>query len=284
MISEIIKQNKKNFTTLTSFLAVLHEYVECMTVGRDFEGISSVEIKKIYDTYKNTFCSNKNYYESYVQRKANDKGYYYERNGKYFLKSEIINSESLVNLVNYKNQIINLLGNNNIQLREFQYSIKKLIDDPNPSGCYVFIQELFKNKDFNNFGQLFEILSYSILKVYFDSFGFTLNRFSVSFSNDGGMDFISYQGIYQVTAGPSKEKAKNDLEKLIGVKRVIVITDCSDNIKNIYLENQNVTEVITETDLKEHFLGWLKLKNNSSNNHLLKIVKVFQYELSRETL
>jgi hypothetical protein len=284
MIAEIIENNKKNFTTLTSFLAVLHKYIECLKTGRTFEGISSIEIKRIYDEYKDLFSSNKNYYESYVQRKANDKGYYYERNGKYFIKPEIINNENLVDLSNYQQGIIDLLCNNNNRYRIFQDTIQQLLDNPHPSECYQFILELFKNKDFHNFGQLFEVLSYSILKVYFDSFGFTLNRFSVSFSNDGGMDFISYQGIYQVTAGPSKDKAKSDLEKLIGVKRVIVITDCSDNIKKIYLENPNVTEVITETDLKEHFLGWLKLKNSTSNNHLLKIVEVFKYELSRETL
>jgi hypothetical protein len=96
------------------------------------------------------------------------------------------------------------------------------------------------------------------------------------------MDFISFAGIYQVTAVSSKNKAQDDLIKLPDTKRVIVLNECSNNLIEIYKSDKNVTEVITAEDLKNHFLEWLHKKHTSTKNHLIKVMKVFSNEWNRE--
>jgi hypothetical protein len=121
------------------------------------------------------------------------------------------------------------------------------------------------------------------LKVYFESFGFGLKRFSVSFSNDGGMDFISANGIYQVTSSPAKGKIGDDLKKLPGTGRVMVLSTCTDAIRRKCYESENVTEIITSDDLKEHFMGWL-LKKDEKNPHFMRnILETIRVEMIRET-
>jgi hypothetical protein len=42
-----------------------------------------------------------------------------------------------------------------------------------------------------NRGEVFEVVSFAVLREYFRTFGFSLQRFSTTHANDGGMDFVA---------------------------------------------------------------------------------------------
>ena len=72
-----------------------------------------------------------------------------------------------------------------------------------------------------------------------------LRRFPFSFSNDGGMDFLSSSGVYQVTSSPSAQKIQSDLGKLPGIPRVMVLSHCPSVIRELCMNSEIVTEIIT---------------------------------------
>jgi hypothetical protein len=97
------------------------------------------------------------------------------------------------------------------------------------------------------------------------------------------MDFISANGIYQVTAMPTSNKIESDLNKLPGTSRVMVLTECSDQLYRRTVSNHFVTEVITRQDLKLHFLEWLFNKDMIEPRHMKSILETFKNEISRES-
>ena len=77
---------------------------------------------------------------------------------------------------------------------------------------------------------MFEVVSFAVLREYFRTFGFSLQRFSTTHANDGGMDFVASEAIYQVTTDESINKVRGDLAKSPGTKRVLVRPTLSDEV------------------------------------------------------
>src|SRR5438270_5648429 len=79
----------------------------------------------------------------------------------------------------------------------------KLVDE--------FLRDLGGNR-----GETFEVISYAILREYFRALGFVLQRFSTTHANDGGMDFVAGNAIYQVSINDSTKMLEDDLRKAPG--------------------------------------------------------------------
>lgn len=62
-----------------------------------------------------------------------------------------------------------------------------------------YIIEMLRNRETVRRGQAFEVTSFAILRTYLSALGFDLNRFSTTYSNDGGIDFAAQSAVYQVT-------------------------------------------------------------------------------------
>src|SRR5438094_7660798 len=84
-----------------------------------------------------------------------------------------------------------------------------------------------------NHGEMFEVVSFAVLREYFRAFGFSLQRFSTTQANDGGMDFVASNAIYQVTTDESVQKVKRDLAKSPGTQRVLVRPTVTDEIVSL---------------------------------------------------
>jgi hypothetical protein len=132
--------------------------------------------------------------------------------------------------------------------------------------------------------QIFEVVSFAVLHVYFFVLGFSLRRFSTTFANDGGMDFISERGIYQVTTGPTRTKIERDVAKLPKTARVLVAPAFSDTLRIVAQAHSTVLELIDRDDLRCHFLHWLYKKDVSRGAafHMQCVVKKALSELKRE--
>jgi hypothetical protein len=133
-----------------------------------------------------------------------------------------------------------------------------------------------------NHGEIFEVVSFAVLREYFRTFGFSLQRFSTTHANDGGMDFFASDAIYQVTTDASVEKLRRDLRKAPGTNRVMVRPTVTEEI--LELGEDSVLETIELRDLLSHFIMWLLVRDKRSKrpDHLQRILQIALEEFRRE--
>lgn len=133
-----------------------------------------------------------------------------------------------------------------------------------------------------NRGEILEVMSFAILKEYFRTFGFSLQRFSTTHANDGGMDFVAGDAIYQVTTDESSQKLLRDLAKAPGSKRVLVRPTRTSEISQ--LQQDDVLETVELKDLLDHFIGWLLGRDlqSKSARHLQQVLRIALNEFRRE--
>ena len=133
-----------------------------------------------------------------------------------------------------------------------------------------------------NRGEIFEVVSFAVLREYFRTFGFSLQRFSTTHANDGGMDFFAPDAIYQVTTDESVEKLRRDLRKSPGTKRVLVRPTVTEEI--LGLGEDKVLETIELKDLLGHFIAWLLGRDTrlKRSNHLQRVLQIALEEFRRE--
>lgn len=283
MLKEIIEKNKRNVTTLVVLYVMLDDFIKKASLGLAQDGLISVEISRNYSVIQERLRLKEDYYESYVQRKTGDRSLFDKTGDRYSIRRDLVSNLNIEELRQLNEQIIEILSKRNLFYAEFFAEITAIIEGSDRNASYNYILSMFNESRFRNFGQIFEVLSYSILKIYFESFGFELKRFSTSFSNDGGMDFLSSAGVYQVTSSPTKQKITDDLNKLPGIRRVLVLNECSERIRELCMRSENVTEIITSEDLKFHFLGWLYSRDLYNSKYMLMILDTIKTEMTRES-
>jgi hypothetical protein len=133
-----------------------------------------------------------------------------------------------------------------------------------------------------NRSEMFEVVSFAVLREYFRTFGFALQRFSTTHANDGGMDFVGGEAIYQVTTDESIQKVRRDLAKSPGTKRVLVRPTVTSEIDDLC--DGDVLETIELKDLLNHFIAWLLARDSRSrkSRHLQRILETALAEFRRE--
>ncbi len=133
-----------------------------------------------------------------------------------------------------------------------------------------------------NRGEMFEVVSFAVLREYFRTFGFSLQRFSTTHANDGGMDFVGGEAIYQVTTDESVQKVRRDLAKAPGTKRVLVRPTATPDVDELY--KGDVLETIELKDLLNHFISWLFARDTRSKQarHLQRVLEIALAEFRRE--
>jgi len=275
MLQRIIESNRQNITTLTTLYVVLKDFINTREHQAVYRGLLVREINVGYRIVAKEYGITQKFYFAYVERRARENDFFVERNRKYLIREDLVSGKSIGEINDLCVQIIECIEQNNEIYSAFFQEIDVLLEENKPGNGFNYILGLFDERRFRNFGQVFEVLSFSILKEYFDSLGFGLKRFSVSYSSDGGMDFISANGIYQVTTMNSKNKIEGDLKKIPGTKKVLVLTNCTEINLTRYLGSTDVTEIITTEDLKNHFLGWLNNRDRLNTHHINSILIPF---------
>ena len=143
------------------------------------------------------------------------------------------------------------------------------------------VEEYLKNYNKDG-GENFEIISYAVLREYFASFGFRLQRFSTTHSNDGGMDYVGGDCIYQVSTDGGLAKLEGDLAKAPDIKRVIV----RPHLDAAAMKRTDDADLarVELGDLLTHFVGWLLARDTKSKRarHLQAILQVALSEFRRE--
>lgn len=284
-LADEVNKKKDKYTFVITVLVLLEYEIDCIKKSRPIEGLELKAIRERFNEYARKYNKGR-FFNSYVQRHSQYGGVFTEKSdGKFAIKKNLIARQSAQKLIDLRNHILQKFEAIQAGKERVVDSLHTLADSDDKQQQFQCLNNMILQKieiEGVNKGQLFEVLSFAILSTYFESFGFSLKRFSTTFSNDGGMDFISGDAVYQVTACANQNKINEDLKKLPGTRRVLVVPE-----KNFDLSKSNFSEIlscITRKDLSNHFLAWLYEQDNAQQdlNYLKDVLVITKNELNRD--
>jgi len=248
----------------------------------DFQGITEREIEVRFKELSATF-NGSDYHSTYLHRRLGPKGFLEERNGRYRIQELLLAPVSKADLASL---CAELTASVRSEFERRQERIARLegagaLPDEDIETRLAIVDQ-FLSELTGNRGESFEVMSYAILREYFRCLGFALQRFSTTHANDGGMDFVAGQAIYQVSVDESLKKIQDDLRKSPGTSRVLVrpreITEF------VELTRRGVLTTIDVRDLLGHFAAWLVARDTKSNRsiHLQNVIRTAIEEFKRE--
>lgn len=280
-ISDILLRHAGQRTVLGVALPVLQAMIRALEAGESFPGLTSKEIELGFKRLGERYIRSE-FHPTYLQRRLGPTGFFEVSNLHYRFRPDTLEGVSL-------KQLIGLLAQLEDSLKSAYEARQALIAefealDRLPSTS---IRERHSAVDkylssiSGNRGENFEVVSFAILREYFRTFGFDLRRFSTIHANDGGMDFVAGNAIYQVTVDESASKVRRDLKKLPGTKRVLVRPSITEQFAADL--GDEVLETIELRDLLDHFLAWLLRRDGEAKGtHLQGIVRIALEEFRRE--
>ena len=157
--------------------------------------------------------------------------------------------------------------------------IQALIDNGTFEEKRTYVAEMLTDREAVKRGQAFEVASFAVLNTYLYALGFSLNRFSTTYSNDGGIDFVAQNAVYQVTTKLSERKFDEDIKKVTGKERVLIYKDLTRDFNMEHLNHDLVINHIGKDELLG-FLDYLVTKNADRFLHL--VLNVMKAEFLRE--
>ncbi len=278
----ILRRHLGQRTVLGVAIPILEDYILAAKAGRTSEGLAEKEIAEGFNLLATQFIHS-DYHSTYIARRLGKAGFLDLTNGKYRLRPSLLADATVEELERLKHELLVSLRS---AYEQRQGAIKRLENvcllPPDHVGERLALVEEYLSHITGNRGEIFEVVSFAVLREYFRTFGFSLQRFSTTHANDGGMDFFAGDAIYQVTTDESIEKLRRDLRKAPGTKRVLVRPTVTEEI--LTLGEDKVLETIELKDLLSHFIAWLlaRDKRSKESNHLQRVLQIALEEFRRE--
>jgi hypothetical protein len=242
-------------TVLGVAIPILNDYLLASRAGRIPEGLNEKQIEEGFRQLASEFLHS-DFHSTYIARRLGRAGFLDLADGMYRLRPSLLVNTTCEELEQLRDE---LMGSLRSAYEQRQTAIKRLEEICSlPSdrvGERLALVEEYLSHLSGNRGEIFEVVSFAVLREYFRTFGFSLQRFSTTHANDGGMDFFAGDAIYQVTTDESIEKLRRDLRKAPGTKRVLVRPTVTEEI--LELGEDKVLETIELKDLLSHFITWL---------------------------
>jgi hypothetical protein len=281
-IVDVLRRHLGERTVLCVAIPILRGYAKSLRLSAPFDGLTEKEIANGFRELTKTF-GNSDYHSTYIQRRLGPRGFLETVRAKYRFRPSLIETVSAETLELLESELTGSLRTaferRQVFIRELEQTVRLPNDQIQPRSALVadYLKQITGNG-----GEMFEVVSFAVLREYFRTFGFSLHRFSTTHANDGGMDFVATEAIYQVTADESIQKVRKDLAKAPGTKRVLVRPTVSDEV--IRLCDAGVLETIEVKDLLEHFIAWLLARDHRFHEarHLQRILEVALSEFRRE--
>ena len=197
----------------------------------------------------------------------------------FFIKSEFLTGMNTDDYQSVLDQIDEHWSNFQNQQQLVITEIQQLLDAGSQDDKREYVVDMLTDREAVKRGQAFEVSSYAVLSTYLYSLGFSLNRFSTTYSNDGGIDFVAQSAVYQVTTKLSERKFEEDIKKVPGKERVLVYKDM---VRDFNTENFNHDLVLNQIDKNEliSFLDYLIKKNAEKylNKVLITMISVARHD------
>ena len=157
--------------------------------------------------------------------------------------------------------------------------IQRLLESGTIEEQKEYITGMLTTREAVKRGQAFEVSSFAVLSTYLYSLGFSLNRYSTTYSNDGGIDFVAQNAVYQVTTKLSERKFEEDIKKVPGKLRVLVYKDL---VTGFNLNNFNHELVVNHIGKDELCDLLLYLSNKNAEKYFPIILRTMNDEFLRE--
>ena len=281
-LCSVLRKQLGKRTVLCVAIPVLDDYILANKAGHLSDGLTDKQIEIGFRRLAAQFLHS-DFHSTYLARPLGSSGFLDLSNGKYKLRASLLVGISLSELSQLREDLVESLRS----ARELRLAaIRKLeeiyaLPAERLSERSALVQEYLSQLSGNG-GEMFEVVSFAVLREYFRTFGFSLQRFSTTRANDGGMDFVAGDAIYQVTTDESIEKVRRDLRKAPGTKRVLVRPTVTQEV--IDLCEDQVLETIELKDLLSHFIAWLAGRDSrmKHSNHLQQVLGIALEEFRRE--
>jgi hypothetical protein len=281
-ISDVLREYLGQRTVLGVAIPVLSAHIEAAESGSRFQGLSERQIQQGFRELVGRFIKS-DYHSTYIDRRLGRRGFLELSGDRYRIRATLLEGIALNDLKRLRDELVASLKS---AYEQRQAVIKQLEAVASlPGDCVDERRELidsYLSQLSGNRGEVFEVMSFAVLREYFHTFGFSLKRFSTTHANDGGMDFVAGEAIYQVTTDESAQKLQRDLAKAPGTKRVLVRPTMNSQI--LGLSGGDVLETLELRDLLSHFIAWLLARDTRSRSatHLQEVLRIALYEFQRE--
>ena len=256
--------------------------MDATKTGRSFGGLTERQIEAAFRELTSRFIKS-DYHSTYIDRRLGQRGFLELLENRYKIREPLLTDIALSDLEQFRNDLV---GSLRTAYEQRQAVIKRLEDACSLPGDRIDeryrLVDAYLSQLTGNRGEMFEVVTFAILREYFRVFGFSLQRFSTTHANDGGMDFVGGEAIYQVTTDESIQKVRKDLAKSPGTKRVLVRPTATPELVDLF--GDNVLEIIELKDLLNHFISWLMARDTRSKQarHLQEVLEIALEEFRRE--
>ena len=197
----------------------------------------------------------------------------------FFIKSNFLDGMDDDDFAAVLNRIDNHWSAFQNQQQRMIDEINTLIEEGTTEEKRTYVAEMLTEREAVKRGQAFEVASFAVLNIYLYALGFSLNRFSTTYSNDGGIDYVAQNAVYQVTTKLSERKFDEDIKKVTGKERVLIYKDMTRDFNMEHLNHDLVINHIGKEELLS-FLDYLVSKN--ADRFLPLILNVMKTEFLRE--
>src|SRR5258708_2710304 len=254
-ICSVLRRHLGQRTVLAVAVPVLIEHIDAIKRGYPAAGLTEKQIDLAFRKLTSQFIRS-DYHSTYISRRLGPRGFLQIVGEKYRIRDPLLVGVKVESLEELRDELIASLRS---AYEQRQVVIRKLEEMCSlPKECVEERYDLinaYLRQFTGNRGEMFEVVSFAVLSEYFRTFGFSLQRFSTTHANDGGMDFVAGEAIYQVTTDESVHKLLRDLAKAPGTKRVLVRPSMNSQIMKLC--EGDVLETVELRDLLSHFIAWL---------------------------
>jgi hypothetical protein len=279
-ICTVLRRHLGQRTVLGIAIPVLSGHIDFSPKNGPFRGLSEKQIEAGFRELSSKFV-NSDYHSTYLHRAL--ARFLVSSANRYKIRDELLAGVQMSELAQLRQELLDSLRSAYEKRQAVITSLVETCSLPaDEIGVRFTLIDSYLRQFAGNQGEMFEVVSFAVLREYFRTFGFSLRRFSTTHANDGGMDFVAGDAIYQVTTDESLQKIRRDLAKAPNTKRVLVRPNLSRATAN--LEQENVLEVIELKDLLSHFIAWLMARDMRSNQarHLQRVLEIALTEFRRE--
>lgn len=263
-------------------IPILADHMNALTRGLTPDGLTEKQIEAGFRKTLAKFISSE-FHSTYIDRRLGARGFLEFVNGKYRIRQSLLVDNRLAEIELLHDQLVESLRSAYEQRQAAMRQLETvcLLPEERVTERFALISEYLSQLTGNR-GEVFEVVSFAVLREYFRTFGFSLQRFSTTHANDGGMDFVASDAIYQVTTDESIQKVRRDLAKAPGTKRVLVRPTVTPEVTQLC--EGDVLEAIELKDLLDHFIEWLLERDTRAkrSKHLQRVLQVALEEFRRD--
>lgn len=262
-------------TVILSFRILLENHLENGTTARMTKTQIETKFNQVHEQYGIA-----TFRRDYVLRQCgHDENAIDQNSDLFFIKESFLDGMVEADYRQVLDRIDSHWGGVRNQQQTLIQEIQGLIETGTIEDKRNYVASMLTTREAIKRGQAFEVSSFSVLSTYLNALGFSLNRFSTTYSNDGGIDFVAQNAVYQVTTKLSERKFEEDIKKVPGKQRVFVYKDIVNGFNMDNLNHELVVNHIGKNELIG-YLDYLVEKNpvRYVDSILGTMIKEFQRE------